>query len=101
MIPEDQGRRAIPVEFSKHERTKLLQHAIVKFFSGPIGGGLHEGEDDRMRGVWLGRQLRLEERRQKESMCGRFDSPNFVLRATGNHRESGIQKNSSSTVSFI
>src|SRR5213594_4113196 len=41
-----------------------------------------------MRVVRLGRELGLEERRQEESMCGGFDSANFVLRATSNHWES-------------
>ncbi len=51
---------ALYLRYAFGEEFQLLQHAVVEFLAGPIGGGLHEGVDDRM-GLLLGRgKLRLK-----------------------------------------
>lgn len=41
--------------FARCARENLFQHAIVQFLLAPVGGGLHERQDDRV-GILLGRR---------------------------------------------
>src|ERR1022692_4642040 len=66
----------------------LLQYAVVQFFLAPVGGGLHEGQNDGVRLLFGGRQLRLEERGQEKTVRRRFDRADFALGAARHYGES-------------
>src|ERR1700722_8225568 len=68
----------------------LFQNAVVELFAAPVGGGLHERQNHRMRLFLGGGQLRLKEHRHKKAVRRRFDGADFALRTARDHGESGL-----------
>src|ERR1700733_4034358 len=63
--------------------SKLFEDAVVELLALPVGGGLDEGQDYRVRVLFGGRQLGLKQCGDEEAMGGRLDGANLAPGAAG------------------